>query len=195
MRSFAALISFGLILYTGCAWAESGLPPMVDPIFKLTFQPDFYTSRFVKAPHSLMRACGVEVSKLTKYRDWILASAVEPSGHYYLLAGILRDRKRLPPVAWHYDPNGAFVRQNGKTCVGIDPADGVFTAIQSYASDQLLPIPSKVFDDLATDAVRRYSDAFGSKAAFVAALHIQHRYPGGNDMTVLRDAVASYSPR
>jgi hypothetical protein len=177
------------MLAAALAQAQTALPVMVDPIFHLSIPPARYTSGFAETPDWILQRCGVTVTAPYQYRDWTLASAQEPSGTYYLLAGALRDGEK-PSAGWAYDPNGAFVRVNGASCTAIDPAEGVFGAVDSYAADTPA-IPTKVFNDLAASAVANFSHAYGSKSRFIAALKAQNLCPPPADQPILASAVAA----
>jgi hypothetical protein len=184
------IVTLSLVLLAASARAQTALPVMLDPIFHLSIPAARYTAGFAETPQSILQSCGVTVSAADEYRDWTLASAQEPSGTYYLLAGVLRDGTK-PASGWTNDTNGAFVRLNGAACTAIDPADGVFGAVDSYTTDPSLPIPEKVFTDLAASAAVSFSRAYGSKSAFIAALKAQHRYPLPADQPILSAAVAA----
>ncbi len=182
IRALFLALSFA----AGPALADQ-LPAIEDPIFHLTLRPGLYEKGFTAVPQDLLRACGVEVKADASYRYWLLASADEADGRYLMIGGLVKARAASGAAAeWSDDKKGSFLRVTAAGCTPIDPADEVFAYYQSYAGDVPMKIGTAVFTDLATDAVHRFAQAFGSMARFVDALREQKRYP---DLVVLKTAI------
>ena len=115
---------------------------------------------------------------------WIFARTSAPAGDYFVLGGYF-----LPKAAAQaplVDKNGVLLRIKGSECQLIGPVREVF----DYKPEE---ISVTKLQDLAKDAVCRYSRAYGDKEKFQNALRQQRRGLSDPKSSILRDAVSASS--
>lgn len=184
MRSIAIVVN-ALILAFWCISAHAeGLPVLTDPVFGLSLKGDFYSKRFEEVQSSILEQCKVKVRADTQYRYWVFASAPGEAGIYMLIAGtVKRDSK------WIDDSKGSFLLRRSADCVALDPADEVFPNYSSYVSGKSVRIEKRMFQELAIDAARRFTDAYGGREAFLASLRRARHDAVGFYADVLQEAL------
>jgi hypothetical protein len=137
---------------------------MNDPIFGLTYDPGKVV--FDKTPERVRTAC----PELREKTTWVYAHLRTTDTEYFILSG------RTKPCANNAnkcttfpDTSGTAVALRGKHCQ-ISASDGFYWA-QNFPASQM---PESTLDEFASDALNRYSRAFGGKQAFLGRLTAKH---------------------
>lgn len=173
---------------------------MIAPLFPISYDPQHV--HFEPAPPSIGQFC----SDLKGRKLWVYASWSSEETKYFIVSGYLVSHPDGPgPVSIEPDPTGIAVALQGSKCI-TDAADWVMSG-QLDASQQaklpetsqgILPghgapsicdkygtchynIPSHhaeaILEGLASNALQRFSEAFGGKQAFLTAFEKSVRHP------------------
>ncbi len=152
-------------------------------MFGLVFDPSRVS--FEKTAPETLQLCGIPRPNAA-YASWTFAVANEKDGRYMVLGGLTRDL-RVKDAPWVQDWKGELVRLRDKACDLIDPP----REAMMYPDAAFIPLDMATVRDIASDAVRRYARAFGSRENFVSQLKQQDRFPAGPRLKTLREAVES----
>jgi hypothetical protein len=152
-------------------------------LFGLVFDPAHVS--FEKTAPETLQLCGIPRPNAA-YASWTFAVANEKDGRYIVLGGLTRNLA-VKNAPWIQDWKGELVRLRDKGCDLIDPPREALI----YPDAAFIPLDMTTVRDIASDAVRRYARAFGSRDNFVSQLKRQGRFPAGPRLKVLREAVES----
>jgi hypothetical protein len=142
------------------------------------------SAQFERTDPALIRRCGIGGAG-SEQQSWVFAATRASDGEYFVLGGLARTRRGDVTGSWVQDWKGELVRVKGPDCVVIDPPREALM----YPAAATVPLERAVVDGLAADAVVRFSQAFGSRARFIAELRRQSVYPEGARFAALRDAI------
>ncbi len=157
---------------------------VVDPLFGLAVPQD--GPGFEQADPVLLRHCTIGPPG-SEQRSWVFAATTTPEGMFLALGGLSRRVRDGVAEPWRQNPRGELVRRAGETCEVIDPPREALM----YPDAAAIPLGADVVRGMAADAVVRYSRAFGSRGAFVAALRAQDAWPAAPALQPFRDAIAA----
>ena len=152
-------------------------------MFGLVFDPALVS--FEKTAPETLRLCGITRPDAA-YASWTFAVANEQDGTYVVLGGLTRDLA-VKDATWIQDWKGELIRLRDRGCDLIDPPREALM----YPDAAFIPLDTATVREIASDAVRRYARAFGSRDNFVSQLKRQGRFPAGPRLKVLREAVES----
>jgi hypothetical protein len=197
---FRYFLSAAVVLVASFQGVAESRPPMIAPLFPISYDPQ--RVHFEPAPPSVGQFCG----DLKGRRLWVYASWSSGETNYFILSGYLVSHPDGPgPGSIEPDPTGIAVAIRGSKCT-TDAADWVMSgqvdptqkAKLPEAVSEMLPghgAPSvcdkygtchyavrsrqaeAVLEGLASDALERFSKAFGGKQAFLSAFQQSVRHP------------------
>lgn len=195
---FRHFLIAGAILAASFHGVAQSRPPMVAPLFPISYNPQLV--HFEPAPPFIGQFC----ADLKGRKLWVYSSWNSGDTKYFIVSGYLVSHPDGPgPGSIEPDPTGIAVALRGAKCT-TDAADWVMSG-QVDPKGKLLeassvPLPGhgapsvcdkygtchyvvrsrqekKVLEGLASDALERFSKAFGGKQAFLSTFRQSVRHP------------------
>jgi hypothetical protein len=146
---------------------------MADPFLGMFYDVD--NVHFEDAPAAIGRNC----KELRGRKMWLYAELKTAHAEYYIVSGFLTIKPDSPTggaVASEPD-GGVVVRLAGKSC-RLAPADTFMWEDKSQgpksAPNKAIEPSRFVLDGLVTDALRRYTAAFGGRSNFLKEVKEHH---------------------
>jgi hypothetical protein len=137
---------------------------MNDPLFGISYDPQII--KFDNAPSSISRFC----SGLRGRRLWIYAYAKTADAEYFIVSGFRQLHPDCPgPVGVEPD-FGIAVSLRDKKCVEDQSEYFLRGEINRAKGATPISATEAILNEIALDALCRYSRAFGSKANFLKRL-------------------------
>lgn len=132
---------------------------MSDPFFGIGY--NVRNVHFEDAPPALRQHC----RGLRRWKHmWIYAAWKAADADYYIVSGLLSDGTLDP------ETDGLTVKIHGAICA-VDQPDWILSgSVNPYVSHNPIGAAPEVVNGLATDLLRRYTEAFGGKAEFLRAV-------------------------
>ena len=173
----ATVLSIGLLLV--CPGGTSTPPEAIDPLFGVHF--DSSSVKFQPLPVEWFNACASLRNEAWDRKMWIFAQSRESEPRYAVIGGYLVKRSGS---SIETDKVGAVIRILNGRCDLMGAARDVF----DYPPHE---IATSKLHELATDAVCRYSQAFGDYRKFIGEMRRQRIATSTIRSAVLRNAILS----
>ena len=177
-RVKTALLVCGLL--AGAVAASAAEPKAVDPLFGLKY--DTAAVHFEAADTKLTTTCAELTNAKWDRKLFVYASAQGDGAKYLVLGGFYVPRAKAAGAV-QADRVGAIVEIKDGACKLVGPPQETFAAPEDVSKAAL--------SALANDAGCRYARAFGSRAAFIAALKRQGIRVTEKESPVLSKATSS----
>jgi len=197
---FRYFLSAGLVLAVSITAIGQSRPPMFDPLFGITY--DLNRIHFERAPASIGQLCSdLRGRKLWVYAEWSIDKT-----KYFIVSGYIVNHPDGPGKGdISPDEDGVAVALQGSQCT-TDGADWTMSGEIDANRKEKLPdafpeeLPGHrapricdkygtchyavrsrqaeaILEGLASDALERFSKAFGGKQAFLSAFQQSVRHP------------------
>lgn len=149
------------LLHMTCA--TSADRKIFDPIFGVPY--DFVKANFERAPRNVYELCRINAKKL-----WVFGSASSQGSEYYIVSGLYFSSGDGGGKTIESGVAGEVVEIHGNSCVAVSAEIVLWKLPQRSKIDKHLVLSDQVLENLASDVVRRYSQAFAGKENFVRLL-------------------------
>jgi len=160
-------VVLGVFLAAGNNQVARAKRTMADPLFGIFYNVD--EVHFEDAPAEVGQTC----KELRGRKMWMYAELKTPDAEYYIVSGFLTVRPDHPEVgAPKFEPDGGVaVELAGNTC-RVAPADSfMWDDAGGGSKAPSITVTKPILEGLVTDALNRYTAAFGGKSSFLRALH------------------------
>src|SRR5262249_21592490 len=161
---FLRLLSIGLLflsLKPGEAKAEQ---KMLDPLFGIAYDPQ--QIHFDLVPEAISKLCPGYRGK----RMWVYAHFKKAETEYFIISFFAKYYPDGPGRASIAADPGTAIALRGNECRD-DQSDWVMLGQVNPGNKKPIIVDEAILDGLASDALERYTKAFGGKEKFLAALN------------------------